>query len=126
VETSSDIEHCGRCGNRCPAPLNAEAICSRGACGRGPCHPGFFDLDRATTFGCEATCEERICTDPSGARVRITNLPLHERDPALQVLARAYASRTGDSRVASLEGERVEMSNATHFNTGGFIGEAGP
>lgn len=126
VETSSDVENCGGCASRCPAPLNADATCTRSRCGRGSCYPGFFDLDRAATFGCEATCEDRICTDPSGARVRITNLPLHERDPAFQVLVRTYASRTDDSTAASLGEDRVEMSNATHSNTGGFIGEAGP
>ncbi|MFO0559523.1 MAG: hypothetical protein U0269_16015 [Polyangiales bacterium] len=52
--TSDDADHCGMCGNRCPAAANATARCAMGACGI-VCAAGFANCDGSSSNGCEAT-----------------------------------------------------------------------
>jgi streptogramin lyase len=49
---ASDLSHCGRCGNACPARANAASVCNAGACGF-VCMQGFADCDGNPTNGCE-------------------------------------------------------------------------
>jgi hypothetical protein len=51
TDTQSDPPNCGACGNVCPALLHAAATCDAGACGRGQCDPGWYDID--SVVGCE-------------------------------------------------------------------------
>ena len=54
-------EACGKCGARCPAPLNAMAVCAPDPSGAptctGACPPGFIDVDNNPKNGCEYKCE---------------------------------------------------------------------
>lgn len=62
VDTSTDPDHCGACGNVCEAPENAAVVgCQEGAC-RYTCDEGWRDanddLGGADSDGCEtAVCE---------------------------------------------------------------------
>jgi len=44
---------CGRCGQACPRPPNAEAECFQGQCGLSRCLEGWADCDRDPLSGCE-------------------------------------------------------------------------
>ncbi|MBI5534005.1 MAG: hypothetical protein HY898_14890 [Deltaproteobacteria bacterium] len=52
ADTSSDMSHCGTCGNACSYP-NGNIACSAGTCVVGGCLPGFEDCDKAISNGCE-------------------------------------------------------------------------
>ncbi len=52
VNTSSDLSHCGACGNACPSPANSAATCAGGSCGL-TCTAGFGDCDALPGNGCE-------------------------------------------------------------------------
>lgn len=56
VDLDSSSEHCGACGNTCPAPPHTAALCSSGACGV-ECSEGFVDCNGAPGDGCEADIE---------------------------------------------------------------------
>src|SRR5262249_6936191 len=43
---SSDVNHCNGCGNACPVPPNAAAVCVLGVCGAGACNPGFANCNQ--------------------------------------------------------------------------------
>ena len=62
-DTSSDIQHCGKCGATCQASVNATAACLGGECGIGTCNLGFFDCDHGAANGCEvnASTDDRNC-----------------------------------------------------------------
>jgi hypothetical protein len=64
-------------GCSCPSVANAQSMCSLGVCTRGPCEPGFFDVDPAVP-GCESTCTGATCTGPSGV-ITLTSPPVPER-----------------------------------------------
>jgi hypothetical protein len=51
VDGRSDPDHCGACGNACPAPINAARTCD-GTCGF-TCLAGFGDCDGDAANGCE-------------------------------------------------------------------------
>ncbi len=85
VNTQSDINHCGGCGNRCNLP-NATAVCMAGGCRIMACNTGFADCDGMPGNGCEQSlrsdnancgacgnactssrfCSNGACTCPSG------------------------------------------------------------
>jgi hypothetical protein len=50
----TDVDNCGRCGNRCFA-LNATPLCADSQCGFGACNDGFNDV-LAAIPGCEYRC----------------------------------------------------------------------
>lgn len=53
VDLQSDPNNCGRCSNACVFPHAAPA-CLRGQCVIGACAPGYCNLDRDQTNGCES------------------------------------------------------------------------
>lgn len=130
VDTKTDARNCGRCGNACPVPLHAGAVCLAGACGRSPCAPGYYDL--GGSFGCESSCVAHVCTDDQGHTVTITNTPLPEVGNVFQSLSsgsslgsnvqtsRRFTNTAvlGESTPPALNGAAGQQS--THFrNTGG-------
>jgi hypothetical protein len=52
VNTGTDANNCGRCGNRCSYP-NASAACTMGGCRLVSCNPGFENADGILENGCE-------------------------------------------------------------------------
>jgi Notch-like protein len=55
INRMTDPNNCGGCGRVCNAP-NATATCAAGVCGLGACRPGFRDLNRDPSDGCEWSC----------------------------------------------------------------------
>ena len=53
IDTDSDAQHCGSCGNVCGPQPNAAGACAAGACGL-TCNPGWGDCDNTVSTGCEA------------------------------------------------------------------------
>ena len=51
----TDPMNCGACGRVCRAP-HAASSCGDGACSLDACDPGWVDLDRVPTNGCEYAC----------------------------------------------------------------------
>jgi hypothetical protein len=100
TDMRSDPLNCGACSNACPAPVHAAATCDAGACGRGPCDPGWYDLD-ASVLGCEAGGEG------------ITAAPLPETGLVFQTFA------SGSSY-----GGRFQANG--HFTNVGVLGESTP
>lgn len=49
---TSDVHHCGACGNECSTAPNATATCVSGSCGQS-CAPGYADCDGDPANGCE-------------------------------------------------------------------------
>ncbi|MFN7133884.1 MAG: putative metal-binding motif-containing protein [Myxococcales bacterium] len=113
IDAQNDPLNCGECGNVCPTPVNAAPMCQNGACGRSPCKPGFFDLDGAATFGCEARCSGRVCTLSDGTTVTLDARPLPELGLVFQTMS------SGGSH-----GSAVQTSR-THTNVG-TLGESTP
>jgi hypothetical protein len=58
ADLTTDIQHCGSCGNDCTAAVpNVAATCgSGGVCSYGGCLPGHVDLDGSLANGCEYAC----------------------------------------------------------------------
>ncbi len=54
-------QHCGACGNVCPASAHATAACRIGVCSGGTCSAGYANCDATGTNGCEVI----LLTDPS-------------------------------------------------------------
>jgi Notch 1 len=62
-DLAGSLDHCGACNTPCEAP-NGEVACTEGVCRLQECAPGFEDIDRDPTNGCEAACNnpvEEIC-----------------------------------------------------------------
>jgi hypothetical protein len=108
-QLASDVDNCGTCGNRCPAPLHAKAVCRAGKCGRGPCEREHYDIDGAATFGCESTCAGTDCRLPSGQSVTLSVPAVHDLDAAA-----AVPSSTGVGT--------KNTSNTQYRHEGGFKG----
>lgn len=131
VDTQGDAANCGECGNACPTPVNASAVCRSGVCDRGPCNPGYFDIDRANTFGCEATCAGKVCTDGLGNQTTLTVPPLPETGAVFQspssgssfggeVQTSATHTNFGVLGEPPASGGAVESKNDFHRHLGGF------
>ncbi len=54
-ELATDLDNCGQCGRRCDY-AHAGATCEDGVCHMGACEPGWWDVDRNPTTGCEYEC----------------------------------------------------------------------
>jgi hypothetical protein len=113
ADFATDPRNCGSCGVVCPAPAHANPRCAAAACGRGPCAPGFFDLDHDLASGCEAHCVGRTCTLGDGSTVVLDADPL----PETGVLRAAFA--TGSSYGGFVQ------TNRAHTNIG-VLGESTP
>jgi hypothetical protein len=50
---NNDINNCGTCGNKCPVPANAVAVCVGSICGMGACDPAYANCNGSTNDGCE-------------------------------------------------------------------------
>lgn len=132
VDVLSDPAHCGQCGNACPAPVHATPLCVQGACGRGPCEPGYFDLDGPATFGCESTCDGSSCTGPDGGSWPVDAPPPPEVGPVWAAFS-SGASVGAEVQTSpgfinyGVLGEAVvgdgaaTMSSPTYRNIGGFV-----
>jgi hypothetical protein len=99
VDTATSANHCGACNTACPPPAHAAATCIQGKCGRGPCDVGFFDIDGATTVGCESTCTGKSCLTAAGQVITLDALPLPEwrLNPSALVSAGTAGSTTQTS-----------------------------
>jgi hypothetical protein len=51
----NDMDNCGSCGRNCRVPRGT-AACVAGACVLAACTPGYYDIDRVATNGCEYRC----------------------------------------------------------------------
>ncbi len=49
---TTDVAHCGSCGNACPTGANAQATCNAGSC-TFACQSGFSNCDGSNANGCE-------------------------------------------------------------------------
>ncbi len=108
----TDVNHCGQCGNACPEPRNAQAVCVGGVCGRGPCNAGYFDLDVDGPDGCFWTCEGANCTRETGETVTLTAPPIPETGLAVSAVSSGAALGTD------------VQTSSTHTNYG-VLGEGG-
>ena len=67
VDTSSHLNHCGECGNRCEIP-HAYNACEDGVCVITGCDVNYYDCVEddpmvASTLGCETVCFQTMTTD---------------------------------------------------------------
>lgn len=53
VNTNTNVNHCGACGNVCPSPGGATPNCVNGVCGISSCVPPTADCDGNAGNGCE-------------------------------------------------------------------------
>ena len=63
---SGDAENCGRCGNVCPAPAGASAVCVGSTC-TVACASGFGDCDGDPENGCETSLTTDAACGACGA-----------------------------------------------------------
>lgn len=57
IDTETDDDNCGECGNRCADVPNADATCMAGSCEIDSCDVGFDDCS-STAPGCETNINE--------------------------------------------------------------------
>jgi hypothetical protein len=57
VDTRTNLNNCGACGNVSPARPNATPVCNQGVPGY-LCNPGFADCDASAANGCETVLEK--------------------------------------------------------------------
>ncbi|HTJ41669.1 MAG TPA: MopE-related protein [Kofleriaceae bacterium] len=55
-DLQNDARNCGTCGHVCAIP-HGTAACTTGACAVGACDPGFFDVNKDPSDGCEYACD---------------------------------------------------------------------
>lgn len=59
TNTDTDVANCGTCGNACPLPAHASAICVGGKCGMA-CHDGFRRCGESC-IPADACCDDGDC-----------------------------------------------------------------
>ncbi len=133
VSLKTDINNCGQCGHTCTA-LHATAVCTLGVCGRGPCLPGFYDLDPAIP-GCETACAGGACTDPDGGVVNVTSGVVPETGEVRHAMASGnargvhsnvsdhyvHAGTLGDSTAAFVPDDAADVRSDKFIHRGGFV-----
>jgi hypothetical protein len=62
-DLTRDTNNCGACGRVCPPRANAVVACQASVCTLLACAPGFVDLDRDPTTGCEYACTPQSATE---------------------------------------------------------------
>lgn len=111
VDTQNDPANCGACANACPTPVHSVARCVKGACGRAPCDPGFYDL--GTAFGCAIHCAAHVCVDDAGKVAPVTNPLLPETGVTFSALT------SGGSYGAAVQ-------TSAEYTNFGALGESTP
>jgi hypothetical protein len=72
ISLNTDANHCGRCGNACPRPVNTSPLClTGGTCGI-LCLTGFGDCDTNPANGCEAAFTADTSCGACGVRCAAT------------------------------------------------------
>jgi hypothetical protein len=101
----------GACGP-CVEPVHAVALCLAARCGRGPCEPGWFDVDGDLTPGCESRCEGARCALPDGGVFTFSSPPLAERALGAFSSAPMLVSPVGRGELSASAG--MPADSATH------------
>ncbi len=109
IDTSSDLAHCGECGNLCVF-ANATATCEAGTCVMGDCNTGFSDLDSDMANGCELRCT------PTGAET------CNSVDDDCDLATDEGFDTTRDPMNCGTCGTRCAFPNATGVCTAGVCG----
>ncbi|WP_263436629.1 CARDB domain-containing protein [Stigmatella hybrida] len=81
TDLTSNVNHCGTCGNTCPGQDSTVGVCMASQCSTA-CAPGRYDCDGNAANGCESTCActPTACTIDRQAELVITSLSVVE-DP---------------------------------------------
>lgn len=61
VDGSTNMQHCGACGNACTPRPNATGVtCASGNCALGPCNAGFANCNGLYSDGCEVNITSNV------------------------------------------------------------------
>ncbi|MBM4354619.1 MAG: hypothetical protein FJ109_12670, partial [Deltaproteobacteria bacterium] len=71
-EYQSDVKNCGECGVVCKYD-NAKPVCSEGDCQMGACEPGWSNLNKEDSDGCEYQCQAAVEPDKPDLEGNDTN-----------------------------------------------------
>ena len=108
--------HCGACGNLCPASAHAATACRIGVCSGGTCSAGYANCDATGTNGCEVI----LLTDPSncGACGRVC--------PTDQSCTNGVCAACSGSGMATCAGACRDLANdVNHCGACGVVCPAG-
>ena len=61
IDTDSDVDNCGGCGDPCVAPNVETAACQGGVCKVVKCQPGWENYDQSWSSGCECEILAELC-----------------------------------------------------------------
>ncbi len=73
VDTNTDVNNCGGCGNTCAGVENATAICTNGSCSFTTCNAGYGNCDGILTNGCETSLTSVTNCGACGTTCSTTN-----------------------------------------------------